>query len=735
MKRAIFRVIEHTFAVAVIGVFVGEILNALPASLIGIGRAYPGLHATHRAYLCTFCAAAIACLLIGAILHGHITGRIYRWSTARFMAVTSAAAMLAAVAALLAYSPKLTSDFRVYHETATWLSEMSPARIALNHRDLLHNERFRGMLGFFGGWTEYPVSGFLARVLFYIYPLYRIVGPHLVATQILNAVLHVLTAVNLFFICRWTLKDARIGRLAVVFYLIVPVNYVMLNLPNHDIAGRFYLSLAFLAITWLHRRATRGASIAADVLVSFALGGLLSVCEAQRSIGTFLFVSLAVYAVFVLIARLARPREGLTRTAALRLVLLVSVLPLAVYSLSARPIRFEVRDSRTLHMTIFAGSNAAHGTNYRALFEHRYSYMTKLDPADERWSYAVARLGGEIYRNLRSYLAVLSQRAAHLFDVGRSQHYVTAQCADGRCLFPPELTLDLSRIVRLFLFACAVLGFGFFLSDFRAENALTATVLFGSLFGAAVTLGHCAPRHSLLLHMHFAVFAAGGLVSATTWLQRLRAPFGRSLGNAVVDTACRYAAVPVHVIVLLSVAVACVLVFRAIWPRLGYDFLDLRTAHIVCTPAGRLLSSTAVAPLRPQERPFKFAFRMPGNVHEKFSCEARWTTAVEPRRPFRVRLFLRVHRNADPATHIAIDANGRSVVDSRVEDISLAPLKWHPEFALTFLRSPLLTAPDGRLNLAFRVSAPPTATRIDTPLAVLEFVQVRTVHQPHDGTD
>jgi len=84
---------------------------------------------------------------------------------------------------------------------------------------------------------------YFKRALFFVYPVFLIWGNNHFYIELNNILLHILIGVNIYWMSKQWTKKETVARCSVIFYFLIPAQYVVLNLATHEFIGLLLLLL------------------------------------------------------------------------------------------------------------------------------------------------------------------------------------------------------------------------------------------------------------------------------------------------------------------------------------------------------------------------------------------------------------------------------------------------------------------------------------------------------------
>lgn len=405
----------------------------------------------------------------------------------RFVAALVIAMSIVGGFTIATIDTEYTSDFARLDYVASVAAERGPGYFAEHlalardpDREAQLAQRFEGV--------EPKYHRYLAlyadRVLLYAYPVYLVFGRSRAALEGFNLVLHVLAALLLYGAIRRS--DERLARGAAVWFAIFPATYVRLNYPNHDVPGLFFLALYFFATSALFAERPRWAGVPWSILA----GGALLATDLQRGYGPLLVLT-------AVIVGLARPRR----------FHVLAALPIAIL-LFGRPLVSVDQSPGRLPEFLFAFNDASQSGTYPEGRRYLEQYATQLRSDEERWDYALGRLGTEITQRPAALLGMFGRKTETMQALGRDGYWAfRTKTPTSKRTQAFALTLDV--VVRVLLLAMALLG-AMDLARRREPipRAAIAVLAFWTLLAGASLVSQVQPRYGEPLLFAAAFLAA-----------------------------------------------------------------------------------------------------------------------------------------------------------------------------------------------------------------------------------
>ncbi len=567
------------------------------------------------------------------------------------------------------------------------------------------------------------------RILLYLLPLYRVFGPHLLAAEIANLLMHLGTAFALYSVVRRGAAGRRGAAFAAIAFLGMPVPYLMINLPTHDIPGLFYLGILFVLVAatmrMLAARRFRGA-----FALSVLLGVAIVVVDVQRTIGLIVSITLIIFAALMAVVNvLASERESRWRHGAAILVVL-GVLPVVFFASVATLRTRPPEAARAVPLRLFATSDMTSDGRWTATRDLESGYFSQVRSTREGWLLALGKVCSDAYYRPGEFVALALRKWKRLLAIGEDQAWVTD--ADGAVRSANALgMLFASRYWRALLFASAILGAAAACGRVGRNDSMLFPLLFGAAFLWLMLLGETQPRYSFAVHFTIAGLTAYGAKEVVQRCDRWTRPLGDSKTHArasllLASTGLRR--VVAAAVVATALACVAVLGFRMFWSHssLRLVLLDDPDVHAQCGGAADV--ATFRAPPRRGFDAVSFGLQLPAQCGPKASAVAHWSEAVAPGVAREVRAFVRIAADAPPSVVVSVSANGVRLLRAPLFVLVGRNLPNSPGERVVHVWSTLPNAPSGRVELELQLErldeVGPACADDAACRAYLEYVQV-----------
>lgn len=621
------------------------------------------------------------------------TGWLIRVRERKFLSITVLIAAVFGLASIFIIDSKLFSDFQMYHDHA---QEIISGKIPLSEVfDNLHNV-------------------YLRRALVNLVPIYALFGPYQLAVQLVNLVLHIVTGLMLFSFIKDGLKSILVARVTLIFFFSVPVAYLTLNIPSHDITGVFYLMLAFFIFGKMFTSINRNEHILKILVLSFLAGFLAFVLDLSRSIGAFFFYALILLMLIYLTLFIMGGQGKDSRTMAFKKILFLFLIPLfTYYVLKNNMISAGINKGRFIMMFVASDTSPENKGAYVEIADYKIYY--NLINRDERAEMALGKYASELHHNFNDYLGMLLRKNNRFTRVG--EDFSWAQTG-GRIVWPIVASHWIFSIIwRVILFLLAVFGLMALYKRRILETPFMLVLLMWLVtLLLMIFLSEVSPRYAYLFLLCLPVLSALGFLYMPSMLKQA--------ASGLKDKKKVFTPANVRFAFALSAALLILILFFSTVmksfekPELVYK--DLRKVVSGEAPYLEAEEFSINRDLTAQARPLKFGLSIKEYQDTSF---AYWHYPAEAGKKYQVRGFLRQMIERPGGLKALVMVNGRNIIP---EDMHTKKLKVLKSYEVGYFSSSV-TALEDTLTVALVLE-----NTMDTALSsapgqphvFLEFLQI-----------
>lgn len=596
---------------------------------------------------------------------------------------------------------------------------------SLPQGDLLmyHNDAVRIVEGdfSFSYLLQHLHAVYLRRALVNLAPLYMITGPNLLAVQLFNVFINIATGLLIYFFIRQSFKSILIARLSLLFYFLLPITYLTLNVPSHDIAGLFYLMVCFTLFERMDHFLSSGKRWPLVFILSLLLGVMLFILQLSRSIGLFCFYALFMFLLVSLLDFFPLREVPKKYPYLIKRTLFLFIIPMAVYYfLSGNLISSNINQGRFIMMFVATDTCDECEGAYSEIADAK-GYYNSI-PAGHRNDMALGKFRSELYYNAPDFLELLIKKNRRLYGLGNDKSWLMGVEKNKEIVFLTQAVWFGHPVIRSLLFVLGLFGLIYLGRKYRLGSPFSFLVYYWLTCSLLLTvIGEVSPRYSYLFIPGIVALAAVGFVA-------LPALF-RDLAKTVTTRPRRFLLyLGVWAGLAAMVVLALAITRNALERRFAGDELvyrDLRSATITPGSPERQAGAYLAAPVNRQAQPMKYGISLPD---ENDSVRVSWTFPVTAGGYYQARGFIREPATRDQRLRTTLTLRSEGTDAANISSSNRRVLRKRKDYAVRYFASEPMLAESGWLSLDLKArsgeGALYSADSTARPFAYLEFLQI-----------
>lgn len=621
-------------------------------------------------------------------------------SERKFLLITLSGSFILSLISILLIDSKLYSDFLQYHLNA----------IKICNTDL----SFSYLFSLFG-------KLYWQRPLVNLVPVYLIFGPNLMALQLYNAILNLSTGLMLYYFVKDSLKNLMIARVSLIIFFCLPVTYLSLNIPSHDIPGLFYMMLGFLLFGKINKKIDSGNNLLWPAFLSLLMGLVIFILQLSRSTGVFYFYSLLILFVFflsksfLLFFQRKRLRILIVKS------LLLFIIPMTAYYLfNSFFLSGGINQGRYHMMFISTDTSENCRGGYTDIVDYkRYYYLVDKEDKNDM---ALGKIASELYYNYPDYLKLLIRKNDRLFSLGDDN--VWAQSDNKGFLLNGLVGVMwiFNKLVRIFLYFFAISGMIYLLKKYKLSNPFSVVLLCCLTCSALLILiGEVSPRYAYLFLICITVPAAIGFLTFPLLLKNAGALFK----NQPRSFFTRLTWIIVFTGLVIVFLTGLNLVIKQNLKDSDLVYRDLRAVDNATSDEALQEEIDQQWALSPQEQPLKYMVRIPAGSN---LAEATWIFTTYPGATYEIRGFLRERNDREEEVKHHVFINDLSILPANDKPVQKKMLKTRKDYSVSYFSySPITTEKDSltvRFLLESGINQIANEESSDMTTTFLEFLQI-----------
>ncbi len=338
------------------------------------------------------------------------------------------------------------------------------------------------------------------RILFYLFPIYTLFGNHFFLIKMINVIFHLSTGFFFYKTIQKFSVSRTISRLSIIYFFLLPIGYLNLNLPSHDIPGLFFLSLSLYIFSRL-LSLPKNQHIK-QTLLAVIVGIILGITDIQRGYGIIFLVLIPLIGITSLFQI---ERKNLY---SISIVILHSVLiPLTCMYLCTHFFKASKHDGE-IHEIIFSYNDPQGSGSYSDALRYQNQYLAQISDTERKRDLAIGRMMSNLVYEPKAYFFMLMRKAKILYSIGDDQYWALSNSNLNTKYF--TLILDLSITARMFIFSLVILGSIFFIIQKNTSMIYILYILFWTILCLTFLVAVVQPRYSYPFHLTGSLLAAIG---------------------------------------------------------------------------------------------------------------------------------------------------------------------------------------------------------------------------------
>ncbi len=485
---------------------------------------------------------------------------------------------------------------------------------------------------------------YISRPLINLVPIYLIFGPNLLIVQLFNIILHLTTGILLFYFVKEAFKNTLLSRLSLIIFFTIPIMYVTLNVPSHDIPGLFFLMLCVYLFSKLNKSLNFNKNNFHIIFFSLMLGLCMITTQLSRKYGIIIYYSLILLMILNILKNIEFLLVKKINILIFKKLLFLFVLPLMIYYLgfhiqgkkpatisSSSPMLFSHCDTK---------NQGKKGGFYMRIADYKKIYFPLIKKVDQK-QVNNGKISSELYYNYTDYLQLLIRKSNILYSIGDNTLWTQTK-NKGKIIkqFKAGIFV-LGKILRVILFFYAIIGSIYLLRKFKLSNNFSIMLIFWFILASIfILIGEVQTYYSYPFYANVSILSAVGFI-------RLPGLF-KSFNNSFINTSkgmtsiFKVYRISLHLMIFIAFIIGFNIFYKTIIKKSDILYKDLRSPTITTLYNDGEIKKNAVVELVPQEKPLKFGMKIPQNSN---FIESAWNFNVKPNKYYTIRGFVRENKN------------------------------------------------------------------------------------------
>lgn len=619
-----------------------------------------------------------------------------------FLAIVVGFALLVSLLCVYLIESDIISDFLRYHNKA--------ANIVNGEVSLIYV------------WNNLA-NVFICRPFVNLVPLYIVFGSDLFMVQLYNVLLHILTGLLLYYFIKNNFKNIVISRLSIIVYYTIPITYVTLNIPSHDIPGLFYLMLSIFLFSKLISSVDAKKHIIYLILLGTILGICMIILQYSRTLGDYIIYSIIV---LLFINNVSNYKNFCTKNPRLQLlkkITFVFIIPLIIYFTGFKILP---KPDRSILTWIFSTCDCKPQNRAKWRDIHDYRIYIPIVDKSNKVPKALGKLSSEIYYNYYDYIQLLIRKNAELYNIGDHDFWYPEVGKRKKIKNFLEGVKIYSILLRIILFIYVIVGSIYFLKKLKLDNSLLIFFLFWFLLGnTLILIGEVQDRYSFSFHLQLAFLFSVGFVKSHQLFNILK------LKTSLAKTFYfqffhKFRKLIFAIFILFCFTILFGFVYKSFIVYSDLLYKDLSSAKLSVTANDSVNYQNAMIETSKQEKPIKYGLKIPTGLNH---IEVSWKFDVKSDHYYSINGFIRRNVNQSEVVYPKLILNDSIIIPNERTFLNEAMLYVHRDNLITYFSSSPLLVDTNYIMLQFVLQAEENIIidnkqLSDQTTTYLEFLQI-----------